>query len=129
VCKKAIAVARHRSSARQIQKFDFERMKITLSLPPFVVVNPAKFQVSGPQNGSSSAIGWLTAVEAADYLKVKARSLLRWVREGKIKGYALCDAKRRVWRFRREDLDAALLSHPVLLSETPTVLSTERRIA
>ena len=105
-------------------------MKITLSLSPFVVVNPAKFQVSGPQNGSSSAIGWLTAVEAADYLKVKARSLLHWVREGKIKGYALCDAKRRVWRFRREDLDAALLSHPVLLSETPTVLSTtERRIA
>ena len=129
MCKKAIAVARHRWSARQIQKFNFERIKITLSLSPFVVANPAKFQVSGSQ-GSSFAIGWLTAAEAAAYLKVKVRSLLRWVREGKIKAYALSGTKRRVWRFRREDLDTALLSHPVLMSETPTVLSnTERRIA
>jgi len=114
---------------RQIQKFNFERIRITLSLSPCVVANPAKFQVSGSQ-GSSSAIGWLTAAEAAAYLKVKARSLLRWVRAGKIKAYALTGTKRRVWRFRREDLDTALLSHPVLMSETPTVLSnTERRIA
>ena len=72
---------------------------------------------------------WLNAKEAAAYLKVKVRSLLRWVRQGKIKAYALSGAKRHVWRFRREDLDAALLSHPVLMSETPTVLSIERRIA
>jgi len=76
-----------------------------------------------------SEIDWLTASEAAAYLKVKVRSLLLWVRQGKIKGYALSGTRRRVWRFRREDLDAALLSHPVLMSETPTVLSTERRIA
>jgi len=77
-----------------------------------------------------SKIDWLTAREAAAYLKVKVRSLLLWVRQGKIKGYALSGTRRRVWRFRREDLDAALLSHPVLMSETPTVLSTtERRIA
>ena len=76
-----------------------------------------------------SKIDWLTAREAAAYLKVKVRSLLLWVRQGKIKGYALSGTRRRVWRFRREDLDAALLSHPVLMSEKPTVLSTERRIA
>ena len=51
---------------------------------------------------------WLTAGEAAEYLKVKKRSLLLWVRQGKVKAYALSGTKRRIWRFRREDLDTAL---------------------
>jgi excisionase family DNA binding protein len=75
------------------------------------------------------SIDWLTADEAAAYLKMKGKTFLRQVRLGKINGYCLSGTKRHVWRFRREDLDAALLSHPVLTSETPTVLSTERRIA
>jgi excisionase family DNA binding protein len=69
---------------------------------------------------------WLTAKEAAQYLKVKPRSLLLWVREGKVPAYALSGTKRRVWRFRKEDLDSTLLSRPVVTSETPAVL-TERR--
>jgi excisionase family DNA binding protein len=69
---------------------------------------------------------WLTATEAAEYLKVKPRSLLLWVREGKVPAYALSGTKRRVWRFRKEDLDSTLLSRPVVTSETPAVL-TERR--
>ena len=32
------------------------------------------------------ASGWLTAEEAAAYLKVKPRTLLLWVRQGKVKG-------------------------------------------
>jgi excisionase family DNA binding protein len=52
---------------------------------------------------------WLTAAEAAAYLKVKPRSLLRWIREGKLRGYALSGTKRRIWRFLKTDLDAALL--------------------
>lgn len=72
---------------------------------------------------------WLTAKEAAAYLKMKVKTLLREVRQGKIRGYALTGTTRHVWRFRREDLDAAVLAHPVLMSEAPTVLSTERRIA
>jgi excisionase family DNA binding protein len=68
---------------------------------------------------------WLTAVEAAEYLKVKKRSLLLWVREGKIKAYALSGTKRRVWRFRREDLDSALFAS-VIPSASPAVL-TERK--
>lgn len=72
--------------------------------------------------------GWLTAAEAASYLKVKPRSLLLWVRQGKIKAYALSGTKRRVWRFRREDLDAALISRPVVDSPTLTVLN-ERRMS
>jgi len=54
---------------------------------------------------------WLTAKEAAEYLKVNPRCLLRLVRQGRIKGYALSGTKRRVWRFRQEDLDSALFKN------------------
>jgi excisionase family DNA binding protein len=70
---------------------------------------------------------WLTAAEAASYLKVKPRSLLLWVRQGKVQAYALTGTQRRVWRFRKQDLDAALLSRPVVSSDAPAVL-TERRV-
>jgi excisionase family DNA binding protein len=56
---------------------------------------------------------WLTAAEAAAYLKVKPRSLLRWVREGKLRGYALSGTRRRVWRFLKVDLDSTVLSRSV----------------
>lgn len=57
---------------------------------------------------------WLTAAEAAAYLKVRVRTLLLWVRQGKIKGYALSGTKRRVWRFLVDDLDAKLRPPSVL---------------
>ncbi len=59
-------------------------------------------------------IDWLTAAEAAEHLKVKKSTLLVWVRQGKVKGYALSGTERRIWRFRRSDLDAALFGaeHP-----------------
>jgi excisionase family DNA binding protein len=69
---------------------------------------------------------WLTAEEAAKYLKVKTRTLLLWVRRGKVKGFALSGTKRRVWRFRQHDLDAALLEFPVLPSLSPSVCPAER---
>lgn len=69
---------------------------------------------------------WLTAAEAAQYLRVKVRTLLLWVRQGRVKAFALSGTKRRVWRFRQTDLDAALLESPVLTSTTPSVRSTER---
>jgi len=71
---------------------------------------------------------WLTAEEAAKYLKVKTRTLLRWVRQGNLQGYALSGTKRRIWRFRKEDLDAALLAKPVLNSESSAVLNENRRL-
>jgi excisionase family DNA binding protein len=70
---------------------------------------------------------WLTAAEAAEYLRIKTRSLLLWVRQGKLQAYALSGTKRRIWRFRKQDLDSALLASPVIPSKPPTVLS-ERRL-
>lgn len=69
---------------------------------------------------------WLTAEEAAKYLKVKTRSLLLWVRQGKVQAYALSGTRRRVWRFRQQDLDAALFSKALLNSSSSAVL-TERK--
>ncbi len=69
---------------------------------------------------------WFTAAEAAQYLKVKARTLLLWARQGKVKAFALSGTQRHVWRFRRQDLDAALLESPVLLSQTPSVCPAGR---
>ena len=69
---------------------------------------------------------WLTVTEAAQHLKVKPRTLLLWVRQGKVKAFALSGTKRRVWRFRQTDLDAALLESPVLTSNTPSVRPAER---
>ena len=69
---------------------------------------------------------WLTVAEAAHYLKVKPRTLLLWARQGRVKGFALCGTQRHVWRFRRQDLDAALLESSVLPSPTPSVRPAER---
>jgi len=69
---------------------------------------------------------WLTAREAAEYLRIKPRSLLSWVRQGKLQAYALSGSKRRIWRFRKEDLDSALFASPVIPSKPPTVLSERR---
>jgi len=51
---------------------------------------------------------WMTAAEAAQYLKVERRTLLQWVRQGKAKAFRLSGTFRHVWRFRQEDLDAML---------------------
>jgi len=69
---------------------------------------------------------WLTATEAASYLKIKRRTLLLWVRQGKLKAFALSGTKRRVWRFRKQDLDTALLESRVLPSISPSVCPAER---
>jgi len=70
---------------------------------------------------------WMTSEEAATYLKVKPRSLLLWVRQGKLPAYALSGTRRRIWRFRKADLDNAVLAKAVVSCETPAVL-TERRM-
>jgi excisionase family DNA binding protein len=80
------------------------------------------------QFGALTTTEWLTAAEAAHYLKVRVRTLLLWVRQGKVKAFALSGTKRRVWRFRQTDLDAALLESRVLLS-VPLSVRSERRMS
>jgi len=72
---------------------------------------------------------WLTAREAAQYLKLRVRTVLLWARQGKVKAYALTGTQRRVWRFLQVDLDAAVMHRkPMVGSVQPSVLAKERRI-
>jgi excisionase family DNA binding protein len=66
-----------------------------------------------PTNIAPQPTVWLTANEAALHLKIKPRTLLLWVRQGKIPAFALSGNKKHVWRFRQSDLDAALLSNGI----------------
>jgi excisionase family DNA binding protein len=72
---------------------------------------------------------WLTLSEAARHLKVKPRTLALWARQGKVKAYALSGTSRHVWRFRAEDLDAALLASPVLPSSPSSAVPAETEAA
>ena len=81
---------------------------------------------------ASALSEWLTAAEAAQYLKIRVRTLLLWVRQGKVQGHALSGIQRHVWRFRREELDAALFqpaSRPMLSSVSSSVCSAEKEAA
>jgi excisionase family DNA binding protein len=71
---------------------------------------------------------WLTAAEAAQYLNVKVRTILLWVRQGRVKAYALTGTQRRVWRFLYADLEAMVTPKPVVSSAQPSVLVNERSI-
>lgn len=64
---------------------------------------------------------WMNAAEAAAYLRVSRRTLLAWVRAGHVKAYPLHGVQRRVWRFRREDLDAAMgFTSPNVIASAPS---------
>ncbi len=51
---------------------------------------------------------WLTAREAARYLKVKPRTVLKWAKHGRIPAHPLSGSKRITWRFLKAELDAML---------------------
>jgi excisionase family DNA binding protein len=42
---------------------------------------------------------WLTANEAALYLKVQPRTVLKWAKEGRVPAHPLSGSKRVTWRF------------------------------
>jgi excisionase family DNA binding protein len=96
-----------------------------------------QYDSSIPNNASASSVAdvsseatsstWLTATEAARYLKIKTRTILFWARSGRIKAYSLTGYKRRVWRFRQCDLDAALFASAVLTSSSSSAGSADRR--
>jgi len=70
---------------------------------------------------------WLTVEEAAAYLKVKPRSLLLWIRQGKLPAYALSGTRRRVWRLLQKDLDSTLFSKPIVNSRASSSVRSEER--
>jgi excisionase family DNA binding protein len=51
---------------------------------------------------------WLTANEAAQYLKVKPRTLLLWARQGKVPAHRLSGIQRCIYRFLGRELDLML---------------------
>lgn len=53
---------------------------------------------------------WLTARDAADYLRVKPRTILAWAKAGKIPAHPLSGLKRITYRFLKSELDAMLCS-------------------
>jgi excisionase family DNA binding protein len=78
-------------------------------------IRNVNFADPNPMTGQQSK--WLTAGEAASYLKVEPRTLLLWARQGHIKGYVLSGTERITWRFRAEDLDATMTPPSVALTK------------
>jgi excisionase family DNA binding protein len=55
---------------------------------------------------------WLTASEAAAYLKVAHRTILEWAKTGRIPAHRLSGTLRCTWRFRADELDRAIMAAP-----------------
>lgn len=55
---------------------------------------------------------WLNATEAAQYLRVQPRTILKWAKQGTIPAHALSGCKRVTWRFLKSELDGAMLKPP-----------------
>ena len=56
------------------------------------------------------ATRFLTPGEAAEYLGgLNSRTVTRWAREGYLPAYPIGEGKRRLWRFRRDDLEKWML--------------------
>jgi excisionase family DNA binding protein len=55
---------------------------------------------------------WLTAREAAAYLKVAHRTVLEWAKTGRIPAHRLSGTVRVTWRFRAAELDDAMMAAP-----------------
>ena len=53
-------------------------------------------------------IEWLTAHEAAEYLKIRPRTLILWVRQRKVPGHKLSGTHSCIYRFLRHELDLML---------------------
>lgn len=53
-------------------------------------------------------LDFLTCNEAADYLKIKPRTLQAWARQKRVPAHRLTGNQRVVYRFLRSELDAML---------------------
>ena len=57
-------------------------------------------------------VEWLDSNEAARYLKLKQRTVLKWAKEGRIPAHRLSGCKRVTWRFLKSELDSVMLGAP-----------------
>jgi hypothetical protein len=73
-------------------------------------------------NAPNSRAGWLNADEAAQYVGVHPRTLLRWARTGAVLGHKLSGTARVTWRFLIEDLDACMLDSPTVLAQRKEIV-------
>jgi len=60
---------------------------------------------------------WLTAREAAQYLRVAHRTVLEWAKDGRIPAHRLSGTARVTRRFLRSELDAAMMAPPSAAKE------------
>ena len=51
---------------------------------------------------------WMTLNEAAEYLKIRPRTLALWARQSKVPAHKLSGTQRCLWRFLVSELDAML---------------------
>ena len=56
------------------------------------------------QNAEQRANPPLDAKEAASFLKINSRTLVRWARCGYLPAHPLGEGKRRIWRFFEKEL-------------------------
>ncbi len=75
-------------------------------------VEHENFGQTGERESSCLTVEWLTASEAAHYLKVQHRTILSWAKRGLIPAHRLSGSTRVTWRFLRAELDAAMLNPP-----------------
>ena len=68
---------------------------------------------------------WLTAREAAQYLRVAHRTLLQWAKEGRIPAHRLSGTARVTWRFRADELDGAIMAAPSAAKNGDSFNATE----
>jgi excisionase family DNA binding protein len=87
----------------------WESRRITSELRPIIGVHLRRWDLIYNQEAAIRVFSpWLTANEAGHYLKVSSRTVIRWAREGRIKGHRLSGHQRVTWRFLQSDLDAML---------------------
>src|SRR5260370_38292707 len=70
---------------------------------------------------------WLTAREAALYVRVSHRTILEWAKTGRIPAHSLSGTDRITWRFRAEELDCAMMAAPSAAKNGESFKSTGKQ--
>lgn len=69
---------------------------------------------------------WITAKEAAVYLKLHPSTVLKWAKRGAIPAHKLSRSARVIWRFSKSELDEYLKSRPNVILDPASAAETGR---